>query len=382
MTSLLSAKKRAEEFAAAVDSRSTTAGQRPEVAELVDVVSALRSVETPAPRAEFSASLRERLMAEAAETLATNAVLTLPTRRRGTRERRLAAAASVFVLVGGSAGMAAAAQNALPGDTLYPIKRGLERAEADLSRGDASKGRQLLEQADQRLGEVESLSTDGPEAQLPGTVEAFTSQAQEGAALLMASFEADRDPADIASIRAFAADSLARLQDVAASAPASAQVGLTEAALALQSIDEAASAACATCSDLPALEMPALFLTAADAGRALDAVGAQDLNNDHPLITEPQIALEPKVVEDTAPEAPGTPVAPDSDPPGTDSESDPLGDLKVDGPKDVEDAAKKTKEVVDGLLKGVTDVTDPILPSELDPVLDPVLDPLTADAED
>ena len=81
MTSLLGAKKRAEEFAAAADNGLAAAGQRPELAELVDVVSALRSVETPAPRAEFSAALRERLMAEAAETLATNAVLTLPTRR-------------------------------------------------------------------------------------------------------------------------------------------------------------------------------------------------------------------------------------------------------------------------------------------------------------
>lgn len=378
MTSLLGAKKRAEEFAAAVDTGPAATGQRPELAELVDVVSALRGVESVAPRAGFSATLRERLVAEAAETLATNAVLTLPTRRRGARERRFAAAASVFVIVGGSAGMAAAAQNALPGDTLYPIKRGLERAETNLSSGDAAKGRQLLEQADQRLAEVESLSTSGTEAQLPDTVGSFTTQAQEGAALLMAAFEDNRDPADIESIRAFSSDALGRLQDVAAAAPATIQVELTNAALALQRIDEAAGAACSTCSDLPALEMPSMFLTAADAGRALDAVKEQELNNDHPLISEPKVALEPKteieVPAEDSPEAPSTP--------GTDEPAEPLGDLKVDGPKNAEDVAKKTKEIVDGVVQGVKDVTDPILPDELDPLVDPLLGTVAPDAQD
>jgi hypothetical protein len=377
MTSLLGAKKRAEEFAAAADNGQAATGQRPELAELVDVVSALRSVETPAPRAEFSAALRERLMAEAADTLATNATLTLPIRRHGARERRLAAAASVFVLVGGSAGMAAAAQNAIPGDALYPIKRSLERAEAGLSSGSAAKGRHLLDQADQRLTEVESLSAGSDVARLPDTVDAFTAQAQEGASLLMSSFEADRDPADIDSIRSFAADALDRLQDVAATAPASVQVQLTDAAVTLQRIDEAATAACSTCSDLPALKMPSMFLTAVDAGRALGEVKARakELNNDHPLIAEPKVAFEPRV-EDEAPaqELPEAPPQPDGGP----APDNPLGGVKVDGPQNTEDAAKKTKEVVDGLLKGVKDVAEPILPSELDPVLDTVVpDPTT-----
>lgn len=372
MTSLLSAKKRAEEFAAAVDARTEGTGQRPEVAELVDVVSALRSAETPSPRAEFSSSLREQLMAEAAETLATNAVLTLPTRRRGARERRLAAAASVFVLVGGSAGMAAAAQNALPGDALYPIKRGLERAEADLRTGDAAKGRELLDQAGQRLAEVESLlASSDTDPQLGDTVTAFTGQAQEGASLLMTAFEGDRDPADIESIRTFTTEALGRLQQVAASAPAEIQVDLTNAALALQRIDEAAAAACSTCSDLPALEMPSMFLTAADAGRALNAVKRFQLNNDHPLLVEPKVDGRPKGKgEEQVPALPEAPQAPETAEPEI---GDPLGDLKVDGPKNSEELAEKTKEIVDGVVEDVKGVTKPILPDELDPVLDTIL---------
>ena len=57
-----------------------------------------------------------------------------PVRTRGKRERRLVAVASAAVLLGGTAGMATAAQNALPGEALYPIKRGIEKAEAGLSR--------------------------------------------------------------------------------------------------------------------------------------------------------------------------------------------------------------------------------------------------------
>src|SRR5687768_3905821 len=104
MTSLLSAKKRAEEFAALVDGAAEPSSLRPELAELVGVVATLqresRAVEPVAPRPEFTASLRERLMAEAATSLPQDTILTVPPRRRGTRERRLALAASSLVLVG------------------------------------------------------------------------------------------------------------------------------------------------------------------------------------------------------------------------------------------------------------------------------------------
>ena len=40
--------------------------------------------------------------------------------------------------------MAAAAQSALPGEALYPVKRGIEKAEAGLSLGSAGRGRDLL----------------------------------------------------------------------------------------------------------------------------------------------------------------------------------------------------------------------------------------------
>ena len=85
-----------------------------------------------APRPEFATELRQRLMSEAATSLQKDNILALPVRKKSSRDRRIALVASSLVLVGGTAGMAAAAQNALPGEALYPIKRGLEKVQTEL----------------------------------------------------------------------------------------------------------------------------------------------------------------------------------------------------------------------------------------------------------
>ena len=217
MTTLPSARRRAEEFADAVDSvlaQDGTGGRgpTPEAASLLDVVVALRSVPAPsAPRPEFTADLRERLLVEAASVLAP----TQPVRvaasaeavrvpvRRTRRPGRLVAAASAFVVVGGTAGVATAAQRALPGEALYPVKRALEGAELRLSTTEAGRGRDLLDQATNRLEELESLlpattssgaAAASVAARLPSTVQAFTSQAVEGSGLLLHAFETRATP--------------------------------------------------------------------------------------------------------------------------------------------------------------------------------------------
>ena len=191
MTALFSTRRRAEQFAAAVDGHVRDVP--PDLQPLVSVAVALRTQEQDSPavlRADFAADLRARLMAEAEHSLVPGAPLVLPVRERGPRERRMAVAASVAVLLGGSAGMAAAAQSALPGEALYPIKRGIEQAEAGLSVSTAGRGQDLLHQADGRLAEVEGLLAGSPTAapQVPGTLEDFINQAQQGADLLLASY--------------------------------------------------------------------------------------------------------------------------------------------------------------------------------------------------
>ncbi len=293
MTALFRARRRADEFAAAVDGRSRAVSE--ELRPLVSVATALRdeSHAAAAPRPEFAAELRALLMAEAERSLSPDAPLVLPPRQHGPRERRLAVAASVAVLLGGSAGMAAAAQSALPGEALYPIKRGIERAEAGLSVSTAGRGEDLLRQADGRLAEVEGLLAGTPAAapQVPSTIQDFISQAQEGAELMLASFEETSDPATVVAVRQFAASSIAVLQDIARTAPPEAQDELAAAAMALKDIDARAAELCPSCGeDLPDLQVPGVFLAAAEVDRAFALVAEQRLlDNSHPVVADKRL---------------------------------------------------------------------------------------------
>lgn len=290
MTALFNARQRVEEFAAAVDAPHRQVSE--ELQPLVEVVGSLRSHAdadlAALPRADFAAELRARLMSEAAEVLTPGSPLVLPARPRGRRERHLVAAASAVVLLGGSAGMAAAAQDALPGDALYPVKRGIERAEAGLSMSSSGKGRDLLHQADGRLTEVQDLLADDSVARssrVSLALEDFSTQAEQGAGLLMEAYRTDRDPSSIVAVREFSAQGITTLQEIARTAPPETQEELTAAALTLREIDVRASGMCTTCAaELPTLEVPGIFLVAAEADRALTAVDARRLDNSHPFL--------------------------------------------------------------------------------------------------
>lgn len=290
MTALYGARRRADQFAAAIDNP-----HRDVDAELRDLVSVVRTLRSTAaddpdatPRADFAADLRARLMAAADEALEPGAPLALPPRHVGRRERRLVAAAATVVLIGGSTGMAAASSGALPGDPLYPVKRGIERAEASLQVSEAGKGRHLLDQARGRLVEVRGLISDDAPAgptRVPTALDDFTAQAEQGAGLLFESFREDRDPASVNAVRDFTADALEELEGLAATAPSSSQADLRAAALALRDLDQRASQLCTSCAaGAPTLDLPPVFLAAAEADRALGGVDAGSLDNSHPFV--------------------------------------------------------------------------------------------------
>lgn len=285
MASLMGARRRAEQFEAAVETRPPLDEVPADLRELVGVVGAMRELDPPRPRPEFAASLREQLMAQAETALAPASPLALPPRRHGARDRRLTAAAAVFTLVGGTAGMAAAAQDALPGDALYPIKRGIEEAQLRVQSDADSRGRTYLEQASSRLEEAGRLVEDeASTTAVADTVDSFVVQAVAGADLLLASFEKEQAPEDVEDLRVFAADALQRVQVLAESAPAATQDELARAAVVLERIDQQAAASCEQCSDLPVLQMPALMAQAAEVSRAMESVRTEKPNNDHPLV--------------------------------------------------------------------------------------------------
>jgi hypothetical protein len=290
MTSLLAAlppaRRRAEGFAAALDGARTDA----RTSALVGIADRLRATQPVVPRPEFVAQFRGRLMAEASTVLTpTNATLTLPARKPGARERRWAAAAAAFVLVGGSAGMAVAADSSLPGQALYPVKRGIEQAQAHLSITSAGRGHALLGQADTRLAEVKGLLAAGStdRAQVPSTLDAFTSQAHQGTGLLLASYRDSRNPASVVAVRRFTAHALGTLVTLQPQVPAAAHNELARAANTLQRIDLRASRLCASCAaSLPPLRMPPTVLTAAQVDRALARAHDHHLNNSHPVVVD------------------------------------------------------------------------------------------------
>jgi hypothetical protein len=89
---------------------------------------------------------------------------TRPGRVTGTRGRVAIAMGAVFCLVLVLSGMTLLlARHALPGDTLYGVRRTVESASLGLTSGDDGKGRKHLEFAADRIGDIESLAAQHPD---------------------------------------------------------------------------------------------------------------------------------------------------------------------------------------------------------------------------
>src|SRR3954447_11977494 len=171
MSMIMSPRRRqAEDFQALLDGgRASTAEAAAELAALVGLARTLAPSDVR-PRPEFRTSLREQLLTEAAaREPAPRAVITVDRERAsaGHRVKQAVAAIAVTSVVVG-VGAAAASTRALPGDTLYGLKRQVENVELSLAQGDVGHGRELLEQADTRLGEAEALAA-GPDSTTPQT---------------------------------------------------------------------------------------------------------------------------------------------------------------------------------------------------------------------
>jgi hypothetical protein len=286
MVELFPTRRRAEEFARALEGPAETTDVR--LQELLDVTSRLAAVPLVQPRAQFRDSLRERLMEAAATELpaagraavtgsvdppSTGGPTALDDARAARRRRRLVAVATGLVLVGGGAGVAAASEQALPGDVLYPVKRTLENAQVSLAQGADGEGRALLRRAGTRLDEVEALSAEVPagDGNLDGveaTLDDFAADAVSGGERLLASYDTTGDPADLVALRGFTAESHRALAGLADILPRQARPAVTAADEAVVTLDGMAKRACPGCTVAPPL-------TALSAGPvALPEVGA------------------------------------------------------------------------------------------------------------
>ncbi|GAB3264581.1 DUF5667 domain-containing protein [Alteromonas gracilis] len=307
-------RRRAEDFHRALEDPSG-AEVDSSLAPLLVLARSLAKVQAPQPRAEVTADLRARLMAEAATALAApDDRLVLAPRTAGTRRRhRLASAVAAAALVAVPAGVAAASQQALPGDALYSVKRGLEAAGERVSLSDAGRGQDLLGQASSRLDELGAL---GPQAD-PLTVERglaeFGQATTRGAELLLAAYASEEDPATAGAVRDFARAEMPRLEALTADADPTLLSRFAEAAGLLAALDEQARAACSACSGAP-VQMPAMLadgIAFASARTTLTELLVDDPAQALARVTAPRATPSDSAEDapaDPAPDAPlGTP---------------------------------------------------------------------------
>ena len=263
-------RRRAAEFAAVVEGLSahkkSVGASDTRYDDLLALVGALRAVPPPQPRPEFVADLRERLLAEAATLPARETAeadrLRLrtpdPGRVRNPRERRFAVAMGGLALVGAAATLSVVAQGALPGDVLYPLKRGIESAHAGLSVGDESKGNTLLASASTRLDEVSRLGQSDPdenETEIAATLDDFIAQSIEASDLLLRSYADEGDEQTVTDLRGFTAASMQTLSDLDGRVPESAQDEWVHAVTTLVRIDDEAKLACPACEGVDVQEL-------------------------------------------------------------------------------------------------------------------------------
>ena len=259
MSSVFASRRRAEEFSSLVEGSPST-GSDARYDDFLAIVAQLRDVAPPEPRPEFVSSLRERLMAAADTALVPTPAdrLTLPPRRTH-RERRLAAAVGGVAIVGATTSMAMAAQSALPGDLLYPVKRAIENVHTGLSLGADAKGSTLLASARGRLDEVSALSRSGGSDEggaISDTLNAFTDQATEATDLLLQDYATTGDETSIVQLRDFTADSMNTLAALEGRVPADARGAIVHAARVLTQIDAAAQKACPSCGGAGISQIP------------------------------------------------------------------------------------------------------------------------------
>lgn len=210
-------RRQAEQFNDLLEGRLAASGHKLE--SLVTLATSMRAPEM-APSTDFSAALRARLVQETSQR---SPVAQVPAQRtaaaqesRSHRIRQAVAALTAVAIVGG-AGAAAASSGAVPGDSLYGLKRGLETAQLSLAGSEMARGRELLGQADARLGEAEKLASSS--GATDATTRDHIGQAlsdmdtalREGSTLLTDVYRRTGDPAALALLDRFVIDQQRRL---------------------------------------------------------------------------------------------------------------------------------------------------------------------------
>ncbi|MFJ8866855.1 DUF5667 domain-containing protein [Streptomyces sp. NPDC102473] len=118
---------------------------------------------------------------------------------------------TVGVAAGAFGGVAAASSDALPGDSLYPLKRGMEDINLGMADGDADRGEAYLDQASTRLSEARRLMERGRGGgmdhesigEVRRALDGMTHDATEGHRLLHSAYQRDGSIGPIQTLDSF-----------------------------------------------------------------------------------------------------------------------------------------------------------------------------------
>ncbi len=133
-----------------------------------------QTLQPPAPRAGFTATARRRLLSRLPAAPAPRRIVPGAVRRFA-----FAAVSVMLAFTLGTASVAYAAQEALPGEALYNVKRGLESARWSLTADPEAQVELLSAMAAERVREVEALAVSGVDALVEETLEAYQRTLEE-----------------------------------------------------------------------------------------------------------------------------------------------------------------------------------------------------------
>jgi hypothetical protein len=223
----------ADRFQRALDGERITDQGLAELVETSRHLVALTSA-GPTPDAQFVATLRERLMAEAARMPAPSPVAAkaAAARRAASRTtpvvvvvgrglpRLLAGAAATAVLVGAVVGVAS--RSAVPGQALYPVKGWLDGVAVRLADTDLERGQTYLSQAQDHISDARTLSERSSKdvGDINTALTAATDSVRKGRQALDTSYATTGNPQALLAMRDFTARTLPQLDALRAEVPA------------------------------------------------------------------------------------------------------------------------------------------------------------------
>lgn len=243
----------AEQFASALEREGPDRSALPdEVAGLIALAESVDAAATVEPSPHFAARLRADLMSEARTVLIDDRAIAGPAAEDRTvrRRRRLATALVCALVVGGGAGLVTSSASALPGEMLYPIKRGIESAQSVLRSGESAQGSYDLERAMSRLSETtELVAASGSSEHISISLDEFASLSRSGAERLIAVHGETGSTEPLAQLADFTVAATEQLAALEPLLPSPARSAWVQARNTLRTLSDTVGTLCAACDN-------------------------------------------------------------------------------------------------------------------------------------